>query len=40
MNEEQVNEQWFSKGELLKIYNDSPEKLSYPLMLTIKNFLL
>lgn len=37
MNEEQTNAQWFSKEELRGIYRKTPEKLSYPLVLTCEN---
>lgn len=36
LNEEQINEQWLSEDELREIYNNHPEKLSYPLTLSCK----
>jgi 8-oxo-dGTP pyrophosphatase MutT (NUDIX family) len=39
-NEEQVDEQWFTKEELLEIYQKTPARLSYPLILTCKNIFM
>jgi isopentenyl-diphosphate Delta-isomerase len=39
LNEEQINEQWLSEEELKKIYNETPDKISYPLRLSCAKIL-